>query len=734
MGEVPDRPLDRLDATNCVGSMAIRWSNGLLGRWRRIPYRAADGVASILVRRLGRFRSLTWQQTLTILSVTLIALIALAVAGTAITLSRERDHLVQRTDRIIEAVSPSLTQALWTFDSHSAKGVLSGLLGLGDVRSAEAHLTDGVLFARASHPSETEHHLVRTIGTHFFGDLLIHRVPLVHKEVVQSLTRHEVIGSFRLELDAVAVSQDFLSSLVQHCIGLLLQVLVVATAIAAVVHIVVTRPLAQLGTAIARIDPENPDRTKLHIPRWHANNELGRLVKRTDLLLRHLGIALDELRVTAATDILTGLPNRAALIETINHWIAEDPGGASRFALLFFDLDDFKHVNDSLGHEVGDQLLTELATRMLEAVGHDGFVARLGGDEFVVLMGRMEDIDTAATLADRILSRINNRLNFAGQSIRITGSVGIAVYPDHGDTFTALFRAADTAMYAAKSERRGSWRFFAADMSERALIRLQMQASLRDALETQAFRLDYQPQVDVISGRVVGCEALIRWDHEGGEVKPSAFIPVAEATHLIIPIGTWVLRTAGRQSILWSKMGFRGRVSVNVSPLQLEQSQDFVTLLEHLIAKGDLDPTLMEIEVTESIFIGQADSRCALLVTLKKMGFTIAMDDFGTGYSSLSQLQRLPIDTLKIDQAFTAQLPADPRIARVILSLSEQLGLRTIAEGVEAETQRIWLERHRCYTMQGFLFAPAVSPTDFETRFLFQRTSSTNERLRSGTV
>lgn len=678
----------------------------------------ADVAAERLVGWLGRFQSLTWQQTLTILTVTLVALLALAVAGTAITLAREREDIAQRTDRIVEAVTPALEQSLWTFDNWSANGILAGLLGLSDIRSATARTPDGTIVARAQRQSEADDPLVSAIGRYFFGDLLVREAPLLHHDVLGKQPNPEVIGYFRLELHAAAVSHDFLANLVQNGIGLLLQVLVVASAIAAVVHIVVTRPLSSLGAVIAGIDPENPDRTKLHVPPWHARNEIGSLVRRTDLLLRRLGAALHELRLSAGTDILTGLPNRTALIETVNRWIEHHRRDGARFALLFFDLDDFKHVNDSLGHEVGDQLLQELAKRMQDVVRGDGLVARLGGDEFVVVMDRLAETAAAAELADRVLAGITDRLSYAGQSIRITSSIGIALFPDNGDSFTALFRAADTAMYAAKSDRRGSWRFYADEMSERALMRLQIQASLRDALEGQAFRLHYQPQLDLKQGSVVGCEALIRWRHAGKEISPSVFVPVAEATHLILPIGAWVLRNAGRQAKRWAEAGFDGRVSVNVSPLQLEHGDDFVLLLENLIGAGDLDPTLMEIEVTESIFMGQAEARCALLTTLKRMGFTIAMDDFGTGFSSLSQLQRLPIDTLKIDQAFTAELPHDPRIARVILSLSEQLGLRTIAEGVETEGQRAWLESHGCPLMQGFLFAPAMAPADFEARFL----------------
>lgn len=669
-------------------------------------------------------RSLTAQQIVAVIRVSLLALLAIATASFCLLLYQERVALTERTHRLAEAVLPGMEQVVWNLDYVAGDAMVSSLLGFPDLRSVRIDTPAGAVFSQAARTGSETEGMLAGIGTTLFGDQLRRSVPILHQEAWPLDAAPERIGTLHFELDAAVVTRRFLGVALLQGIQLLFGSLVLASAIAWVVHRLVTRPLTQLGSSIGRIDPEDPDRSALTTAPEHAHNELGALVGNTNRLLQRLGVALDALRAMASTDDLTGLPNRAALIEAVSAAIGQtgDPGG--RLAVLFLDLDDFKQVNDSFGHEVGDQILCEIARRLRAILEErpdaaaDSLVGRLGGDEFVVLLQPLGTDAAAAEMAEAVLAAVTRRIEAAGHGFRISGSVGIALYPEHGATFSSLFRAADTAMYASKAERRGGWRYFDAAMTTKALARLRLEASLRDALEKEAFELFYQPQVDAATRRVVGCESLLRWVDAGQAVPPDRFIPIAESTQLIVPIGAWAFRTAGRQASTWRAMGFPGRVSVNVSPLQLERPEKFLEILDQLIQSGEVDPALMEIEVTESAFMERSTERTGLLDRLRAMGFTVGLDDFGTGYSCLAQLQSLPIDTLKVDHSFTRLIPNDPRIAKVVLALTAQLGLRSVAEGIETEAQERWLRDNGCQVLQGFLFAPALSVAAFEDRFL----------------
>lgn len=665
-------------------------------------------------------RSLTLQQTLAVSAVSGVVLILLALLGAIQLLDRERADLSERMDRLVGAVHQSLEGALWSFDDAATTDSLRGLLDVPEVQAARVLLPSGELYQQAIRPDAASEQgtLAAYLGELLFADLLTLQVDLFYGERLQGQKLVHRTGTLVVELSPAAVSRGFLGVLVHQSIGLLLAGLVLAAAIAALVHWLVTRPLSQIGNAIAEVDPEEPEWTTLTVPPRHRRNELGLLVDRTNRLFRRLGEALDELRMLANTDTLTGLPNRTAVVETTDAFIKDCRETGRQFAVMLFDIDDFKHINDTLGHEIGDQILQQIAARMRLAVGDAGVLARLGGDEFFVVLKPTPNDAAAGELAQDILAAIARRMTWGGYSMRLSSSIGVALYPDDGTAFTSLYRAADTAMYAAKSEGRGGCQFFSQDMAERALVRLRTEASLRDAIDRDEFQLYYQPKMDAHTGALMGCEALIRWFHGGQAIPPIRFIPVAESTHLIIPIGRWVFQTAGRQALRWSRGGFTGRIAVNVSPVQLESSGNFLESLVELIERGDINPEQIEIEVTESVFMKNVEERAALLQTLRDLGFTIAMDDFGTGYSSLSQLQKLPIDTLKIDKAFTAHVPDDPRIAQVILSLSQQLGLHSVAEGVECERQVDWLRRNGCAQLQGFLYAQPLSAAEFEARFV----------------
>jgi diguanylate cyclase (GGDEF)-like protein len=399
-------------------------------------------------------------------------------------------------------------------------------------------------------------------------------------------------------------------------------------------------------------------------------------------------------------------------------------------AVLVLDLDDFKRINDTLGHRLGDRLLREVAHKLAECVrdsdsvarsasgGSSKDVSRLGGDEFTVLLTELEKADDAARVAGRILAALSQPIALDGHDVFITPSIGIAVFPDDGRDGDQLLKNADTAMYHAKSAGKNTFRFYTESMGASALERLELERRLRSALERGELRVHYQPQVDARSRQVVGMEALARWQSpELGPVSPAVFIPLAEKIGMIDTIGEWVLRTACSQNQAWQEAGMRPlRVAVNLSGLQFRQP-GLVRAIARILADTRLEPRHLELEVTESTIMRNATDTISALNKLKGMGLRLAVDDFGTGYSSLSYLSRFPLDVLKVDRSFVQAIPGDHEdaaIASAIIALSQQLKLKVIAEGVESEEQLAFLSERGCDEVQGFLFSPALPADEFE--------------------
>jgi diguanylate cyclase (GGDEF)-like protein len=418
-------------------------------------------------------------------------------------------------------------------------------------------------------------------------------------------------------------------------------------------------------------------------------------------------------------DALTGLPNRTLFADRVGQAIARAHRRVGKLAVLFLDLDRFKNVNDSLGHAIGDLLLTAVAERLTTCLREEDTAARLGGDEFIISLPDVSDAGEAARVAGRILTELAKPFKIAAHQLHADGSIGIAMYPTDGDNAETLMRNADTAMYHAKESGRANSQFFNAQMTERVSRRLSTETDLRRALENGEFTLHYQPLIDLSSSRISGAEALLRWPQSDQRLMPpTEFIPIAEDTGLIIPLGEWVLLEACSQAQAWQSRHPGLRIAVNLSARQFRQ-KDLIGMIERVLGETGLAPSLLELELTESMLMHHAEETVVILNRLDEMGVHLAIDDFGTGYSSLSYLKRFPIHSLKIDRSFVRDISSDPddaAIVTAIVAMAGSLGLSVTAEGVETEEQASFLRSLACHQAQGYHFGRPVSAADFAAR------------------
>lgn len=413
-------------------------------------------------------------------------------------------------------------------------------------------------------------------------------------------------------------------------------------------------------------------------------------------------------------DVLTNLPNRRLVQDRIQQSITASTRSGLEFAVLFIDLDNFKDINDTLGHDVGDRLLEMVAHRLTDSLRAQDTVGRQGGDEFIVLLASLTTAGDSARVAQKILDALAAPFEINGQSLHSNASIGIAVYPYDGEGVEALLKNSDTAMYSAKAAGRNNYQFFAEEMNAASAERLLLEGSLRLAIERNEMLLHYQPLVDIASGRIVATEALVRWDHPRlGRVGPDRFIPVAEESGLIVALGEWVLRQACMQLVLWREQGIHPpRMVVNLSPRQFRQKH-LLRNFYRVLSETGVDPHWLGLEITESVIMDNPEISISVLEELKALGFELSLDDFGTGYSSLSYLKRLPIDKLKIDRSFVNDITTDmddEAMVGAIIVMAHQLNIDVVAEGVETEEQLEFLREHDCDEFQGYLFSRPQPP------------------------
>lgn len=507
--------------------------------------------------------------------------------------------------------------------------------------------------------------------------------------------------------------------------GVLLIVMFTGGGLVAVLTRHIVRPVERLRTVAAEIGTGN----------WEvesgveSDDEIGDLARSVESMARNLKDADDRVRFLAYHDNLTGLPNRAMFREYLTRALSQAERAEQKLGILFLDIDGFKRINDTLGHQTGDLLLKEVARRLASRLREEDMVvhgddktqpedllARLGGDEFIVLLTSIHDLHGPGAVARRFIKALGETMTLNGTDCNIGASIGIAIYPDDGNDAGELIKNADIAMYHAKSLGKNAYQYFQSSMNAAVLERAALETKLRKAITDSQLSLHYQPQIDPLTRQVVGLEALLRWtDPETGPISPGAFIPLAEETGLILPIGEWVIDEACRQARQWDARGLPPvPISVNVSGVQFER-QDVAEIVRLAVTRHHLPPGRLEVEITESAIMRHPERAVAALNALRESGVGVALDDFGTGYSSLSYLRRFPIDTLKIDRSFIMEIDQnqeDAEIVAAIVAMAHALGLRVIVEGVESESQLAVIIDKHCDIVQGYVFSRPVPASE----------------------
>ncbi|AQS39348.1 diguanylate cyclase/phosphodiesterase [Shewanella psychrophila] len=672
------------------------------------------------------FKSLTWKQTSLVVFSALFFAIAIFIVEIALVGVTTRDELKASQKELLDSVEQPASNAVWALDDNLAKQTIEGVLKVAHVGSAVIELDDGSMFVSVASPISPPN-LFDQLSKKLFGDLREISRTLYRPFDFKDSEKNQLIGTLTIFYDTQELTDSLFSQLRFSLVATLIRALLITLLLSIVFHRFLTKPIAEISEAIDKIDPESPDENLLPVSKAHMDDELGLVTSKFNQILIQFGQTQSKLRKMATRDPLTGLPNRTLLLETIAVTIQRARVHKHQFCMLFIDLDRFKNVNDSLGHAIGDQFLARIAQVLERVVADKGTVARLGGDEFVILADEIRSPDQAADFVEHLLFQLNTPMQLNEHTIHPAASVGISIYPDDGMSAEDLIRHSDIAMYSAKAAGSNQWAFFKQQMTERAAVRLRTEASLHDALKNNEFVLHFQPKLDIKSGKVVACEALIRWQKDGRLISPMSFIPVAEETGIIIPIGRWVIEQTCKTIKEWQKKyNFALPIAVNVASQQFEDPS-LVPDIKQLSLRYQIRPELLEIEITETSLMNDVEKAITKLEQLKSAGFGIAVDDFGTGYSSLSYLRHLPITTMKIDRCFVTDLPQESAIASTILMLGKQLELNIVAEGIETQAQLDWLNDNDCQMGQGFFFSKPLSQHDFEEKYIKPHTATISQ-------
>ncbi|WP_413471982.1 putative bifunctional diguanylate cyclase/phosphodiesterase [Shewanella baltica] len=672
----------------------------------------------------GRFKSLTWKQTNLVVFTALFFAIAIFIVEIALVVISTKQQLTTTQQELLDSVEQPAANAVWALDDNLARQTLEGAIKVEHVGSAVIELDDGSMFVSVSNNKKNNSQTFISLSNKLFDDLKEISRPLYRPFYFEGTQQQQLIGTLTVFYDTQELTNTLFSQLRFSFFATLARALLLTLVLSVVFHRFLTQPIARISEAIDKIEPDSPDENLLPMSNAHKDDELGLVTSKFNQILIQFSQTQSKLRKMATRDPLTGLPNRTLLLETIAVTIQRSRVHKRSFALMFIDLDRFKNINDSLGHALGDQFLARIARILERFVGDKGTVSRLGGDEFVILADTVHTPDQAADFVDKLLIQLNVPIQLNEHAIHPAASIGISIYPEDGNSAEDLIRHADIAMYSAKAAGSNQWAFFKQQMTERAAVRLRTEASLHDALKNNEFLLYFQPKLDLQTGKVIACEALIRWQKDGRLISPVSFIPVAEETGIIIPIGRWVIEQSCKVLREWQKKyNYAIPIAINVASQQFADAS-LVPDIKQMALRYQIQPELLEIEITETSLMNDIELAIAKLEQLKSAGFGIAVDDFGTGYSSLSYLRHLPITTMKIDRCFVSDLPGDSAIASTILMLGKQLNLTIVAEGIENEQQLDWLKENQCQVGQGFYFSQPLPQAEFEALYIATQTAT----------
>ena len=639
----------------------------------------------------------------------LIVGVVLSCAQIVFDAYKTRQAVANDAERILDMFRDPSTQAVYSLDREMGMQVIEGLFQ-----------DDAVRMASIGHPNETmlaeKSRELQHSSSRWLTDLILGNERTFTTQLVGRGPYSEYYGDLSITLDTATYGQGFIVSSVIIFVSGVLRALAMGLVLYLVYHWLLTKPLSRIIEHLTTINPDRPSEHKIPQLKGHEKNELGLWINTANQLLEsierntHLRHeAENSLLRMAQYDFLTGLPNRQQLQQQLDKILVDAGRLQRRVAVICVGLDDFKGINEQFSYQTGDQLLLALADRLRAHSGRLGALARLGGDQFALVQADIEQPYEAAELAQSILDDLEEPFALDHQEIRLRATIGITLFPEDGDSTEKLLQKAEQTMTLAKTRSRNRYQFYIASVDSEMRRRRELEKDLREALRRDQLFLVYQPQISYRDHRVVGVEALIRWQHpEHGLVPPDLFIPLAEQNGTIIPIGEWVLDQACRQLRDWHDQGFSDlRMAVNLSTVQLHHAE-LPRVVNNLLQMYRLPPRSLELEVTETGLMEDISTAAQHLLSLRRSGALIAIDDFGTGYSSLSYLKSLPLDKIKIDKSFVQDLlddDDDATIVRAIIQLGKSLGMQVIAEGVETAEQEAYIISEGCHEGQGYFYS-----------------------------
>lgn len=667
----------------------------------------------------------------------LVVGVVLSCAQIVFDIYKTRQAVSNDANRILGMFRDPSTQAVYSLDREMGMQVIEGLFQHESVRQASIGHPNEPMLAQKDRP-------LMELPTRWLTDPILGKEQTFTTQLVGRSPYSEYYGDLSITLDTAPYGEDFVTSSVIIFIAGVLRALAMGLVLYLVYHWLLTKPLSKIIEHLTSINPDRPSEHKLPMLKGNEKNELGLWITTANDLLAsierntHLRReAENSLLRMAQYDFLTGLPNRQQLQQQLDQ-ILEDAGRLQRrVAVLCVGLDDFKGVNEQFSYQTGDQLLIALADRLRSHSGRLGALARLGGDQFALVQADIEQPYEAAELAQSVLDDLEVPFSLEQQEVRLRATIGITLFPEDGDSTEKLLQKAEQTMTLAKSRSRNRYQFYIASVDSEMRRRRELEKDLREALNRGEMHLVYQPQVDYRDHRVVGVEALLRWQHpQHGFVPPDLFIPLAEQNGSIIPIGEWVLDQACRQLREWHDQGFSElRMAINLSTVQLHHAE-LPRVVNNLLQVYRLPQRSLELEVTETGLMEDISTAAQHLLSLRRSGALIAIDDFGTGYSSLSYLKSLPLDKIKIDKSFVQDVledEDDATIVRAIIQLARNLGMQVIAEGVETAEQEAYIIAQGCNEGQGYLYSKPLPAREL-TLYLKQARRLTNAASNPATL